>query len=130
MSCTIIGDSIAVGVGELRRECGLYAKIGISSTAWLRRWGNIQIMGDVVLISLGTNDRWGDDTSNNLYRIRLELGEDKKVLWVLPANNRRIREIVLEISGEWGDKAIVLNSVSPDGLHPTASGYRAIADSF
>ncbi len=130
MSCTIIGDSIAVGVGELRKDCETVAQIGIDSSAWKSKWAYIVKYGDVVLISLGTNDRYTTPTADNLYEIRSKIPDSSKVLWVLPANNRKVREIVMEIAGEWDDKVAFINQVSGDGLHPTPSGYRALSKAF
>lgn len=130
MSCTIIGDSIAVGVGEIRKDCETVAQIGINSTAWKNKWAYVVHYGDVVLISLGTNDRFGEPTEDILYEIRANIPPKSKVLWVLPANSRRVREIIMEIAGEWDDKFIIMNSVTNDGLHPTPAGYRAISKSF
>lgn len=130
MSCTIIGDSIAVGVGELRKDCETIAQIGIDSSAWKSKWAYIVKYGDVVLISLGTNDRFNTPTTDNLYEIRSRIPPNSKVLWVLPANSRRVREIVTEIAAEWDDKMVIMNQVSHDGLHPTGAGYKAISKSF
>lgn len=130
MSCTIIGDSIAVGVGQLRNDCETVAQVGIDSTSWKSKWAYTVRYGDVVLISLGTNDRYATPTADNLYEIRSKIPPNSKVLWVLPANNRRVRETVMEIAAEWDDKYIIMNSVSYDGLHPTPAGYKAISKSF
>ena len=35
MTCLIIGDSLAVGVGEFRPECDTVAKVGITSQTYL-----------------------------------------------------------------------------------------------
>jgi lysophospholipase L1-like esterase len=130
MSCTIVGDSIAVGVGELRKDCETVAQIGIDSSSWKSKWAYIVKYGDVVLISLGTNDRFGTPTEDNLYEIRSRIPQNSKVLWILPANSRRVREIVMRIAEESDDKAVFLNSVEADGLHPTPSGYRALSKAF
>jgi lysophospholipase L1-like esterase len=132
MSCLIVGDSIAKGVADIRKDCQAYTEVGISTLAWGKRWfGKIDPIGDTVFISLGSNDQWRDfdDTADELYRIR-NLFEGKRVIWALPANKVWVRDLIEEVAYEYGDTAIQLVEVSRDRVHPTPRGYAALARSF
>jgi len=132
MSCLIVGDSIAKGVSDLRKDCTVYAQSGISTLDWSKKWyGKIDLVADTVFISLGSNDQWRnfDDTADELYRIR-NLFEGKRVIWALPANKVWVRDLIEEVAYEYGDIAIELRELSGDRVHPTPRGYRALARSF
>ena len=132
MACLIIGDSIAKGVSDIRKDCTVYAQSGISTIGWSKKWlGKIDAVGDSVFISLGSNDLWGnfEETANELYRIRHSL-VDKRVVWALPANKVWVRELIEEIAYDYGDTMIELRELSPDRVHPTLRGYKALAKAF
>ena len=132
MSCLIIGDSIAKGVADIRKDCVAYVQTGISTIGWSRKWINkIDSVGDSVFISLGSNDQWKDfeDTADELYRIRIHL-EGKQVVWVLPANKIWVRELIDEIAYDYGDTVIEIREVSRDRVHPTGRAYKDLARTF
>jgi lysophospholipase L1-like esterase len=130
MSCLIIGDSIAHGVAQIRKDCVSYTKSGISSSGWERKWlDKIDLVGDTVFISLGSNDLYSnlEETADALYHIRTDLQYNKNVIWVLPAKKVWVQDLIMEIAYEWGDIVLQMNNLSPDGVHPTPKGYKALA---
>jgi lysophospholipase L1-like esterase len=50
------------------------------------------------------------------------------VFWVLPAIQPQIQQIIQEIAASYNDHVIPIRNVSSDHVHPTAQGYREIAD--
>jgi lysophospholipase L1-like esterase len=132
MSCLIIGDSIAKGVADIRKDCQAYTEVGISTLAWSKKWlKRIDLVADTVFISLGSNDRWYDfeNVADELYKIRISF-DGRNVVWALPANKTWIRELIEEIAYEYGDTMIELRELSHDRVHPTIRGYKALAGSF
>ena len=130
MSCIIIGDSIAEGVSQVRKDCSAYTKVGISTTDWSKKWlKKIDFVADSVFISLGSNDQYDnfENVAEELYHIRRIIGDGKKVIWVLPAIKRWVQHLIMEVSYEYGDTVIEIKILSPDGVHPTYSGYKALA---
>jgi lysophospholipase L1-like esterase len=130
MSCLIIGDSIAQGVAEIRKDCRSYTKVGISTLAWSKKWlEKIDFVSDTVFISLGSNDLYGrlEDVADELYHIRADIGYDRKVIWVLPAIKPWVQDLITEVAYEYGDTMLQIPSLSKDGVHPTYSGYKALA---
>jgi lysophospholipase L1-like esterase len=130
MSCLIIGDSIAQGVAEIRKDCRSYTQVGISTLGWSKKWlEKIDLVSDTVFISLGSNDKYGrfEDVADELYHIRADIGYDHKVIWVLPAIKPWIQDLIMEVSYEYGDTVIQMVGLSKDGVHPTIKGYKALA---
>ena len=70
LECLIIGDSIGVGVSQVRTECMSIVKSGINSNTWKNT--NITKLqpAKVLIISLGANDLKGHDTEGNVREIR------------------------------------------------------------
>ena len=130
LECLIIGDSIAVGVDMFApRECVSYARSGITSQQWNRRWRNIRLEADTIVISLGTNDYRAADTQNQLTNIRTRVRMGSRVVWVLPPCNPRfckpeINSVVRNIAVRFGDQIISTSHLQPDRIHPTPRGYR------
>ena len=60
LDCLIMGDSLAVGVGQIRKECVTYAKSGINSYDYVNRHvlhtNGSDKQAKTVIISLGSND--------------------------------------------------------------------------
>lgn len=127
LECLVMGDSIAVGIGQHRPECVTVAKVGINSPNWLKVNGNkLNQPYKVVVISLGTNDMYGT-TERALREIRSKV-KANMVIWVLPSYTLKPvqRRIITEISKEYGDKLVdITDLIGPDGYHP--SDYRKAA---
>lgn len=130
MACTIVGDSIAVGVGHYRGDCALHAKSGISTRGWLDKWGGLEVADGLVIISLGSNDSArGEQELEALIKVR-EKFLTKAVIWILPAIKPRIRELIKGIALDYGDQVLEMHHLSPDHVHPRSEGYRELARSF
>lgn len=131
LDCLIIGDSIAVGVAEVRRDCDSIAVVGIGSEKFNRRYGTDDRLSggySTVVISLGTNDR--DASKETLLAIRDRIGAER-VLWILPPKSKPTqRAAVMEVAKACQDGTISTADVSPDGIHPTARGYKTIGTMF
>jgi hypothetical protein len=127
IECLMLGDSIAVGVGQRRPECRQYAKVGINSEAFNKRYKLQEFGANTVLISLGSNDYEGIDTYQELTELRKKV-KAKQVFWVLPANNLEVAEIVESIANLNKDVLIKIPYLSKDRVHPTPKGYKRIAD--
>lgn len=128
LECLIVGDSIAVGVSQVRKECVSISKSGINSTSWMNNHINSIPSSKNTIISLGSND-WDKKTSQNLLEIRKKISG--KVYWILPSAERKPqeRQAVIEIANEFHDVIVNRpNSISPDGIHPTYNGYKELAE--
>lgn len=127
LDCLIIGDSIAVGVSQVRKECTSISKSGITSTNWKKNHVNSIPSSKNTIISLGAND-WDKKTSQNLLEIRKAI--TGKVYWLLPSERKpQERQAVIEIANEFKDVIIDRpKSISADGVHPTYTGYKELAE--
>jgi lysophospholipase L1-like esterase len=129
LECLIIGDSIGVGVSQFRPECKAYVQSGITSSGWIQKWGEKPEDAKIVIISLGAND-YSVDTMTHIKRIRKNI-EAQRVIWLLPRADRVPIAVnaVYEVARQYND--VILDrpkDVSPDGIHPTAKGYKELAD--
>lgn len=133
LECLIIGDSIAVGLGQARPECVTIARSGITSNRWYKGFGSNPYYKDdaykVAVISLGTNDFVGDKTSDILYNVRRNLNADM-VIWILPSRQLKPSQfaIIRELSNEFHDRVVdIAEFVGTDGIHPpTLDAYKKI----
>jgi lysophospholipase L1-like esterase len=124
--CLVIGDSIAVGLGQHLPECRTEAKVGISSHQLVTHL-NSEKHADRVVISLGANDGDSAGTQENLTDLRKSV-HAKVVYWLLPAATRHARSAVQTVAARYGDRIIdTAPFAGPDGLHPTGTGYRKLA---
>lgn len=124
--CVILGDSIAVGVGQYRPECVTIARSGISSARYVAYMLAAQDAESVV-ISLGVNDDARIDTTANLRRVRSEI-RAQNVYWLLPGIKERARAAIRDVAAEFGDRLIdTRDYAGRDHLHPSGSGYIALA---
>jgi lysophospholipase L1-like esterase len=124
--CLVIGDSIAVGVGQYLPECRTEARVGITSRVFVQALLSPQEAGRVV-ISLGVNDGPSAATLANLRVVRATV-RSAAVYWLLPAHHEYARAAIRRVAAEFGDRLIDAGGqVGPDGLHPTGAGYRALA---
>lgn len=137
LDCLILGDSIAVGVAMHKHECRSFAKGGINSQQWNRKYQYESLKAESVLISLGSNDHKWVKTKHELVKIRHDINA-KRVYWVLPEGNLPaggvsiddIRRMVLEVADDYGDTVLPILSISKDGIHPTGKGYKNLAEEF
>lgn len=131
IECLIVGDSIAVGVSQVRRECRAYVKSGINSTVWNRTHLHNLEPSNVLIISLGANDTRQVDTEANVRLLRNKTTASK-VYWLLPNEKLKPRavEAVRRVAEEFGDKVIErpTTDISSDGVHPTYLGYKKLAE--
>ena len=132
LECLILGDSLAVGVGQIRKECVTYAKSGINSYDYVNRHilhtqGNTQ--AKTVIISLGSNDTKNIDTFEELDTLR-QLVKADRVYWILPNIKEIKRRAVWEVAKKHNDWVIDARGSdrSPDTIHPTYKGYKDIAE--
>jgi lysophospholipase L1-like esterase len=128
LDCLIVGDSIAVGVANVRTECVAYAKGGINSYQWLNK--NIDktpLVAKTVIISLGSNDHKYVKTESELQAIR-ELTKADRVYWILPAIKPDIQEIVRKVAAKHGDTVLPITRLQKDGVHPSWAGYKDLGE--
>ena len=132
LECLILGDSLAVGVGQIRKECVTYAKSGINSYDYVNRHvlhtkGNTQ--AKTVIISLGSNDTKNIDTFEELDTLR-QLVKADRVYWILPNIKETKRRAVWDVANKYNDWVIDARGSdrSPDAVHPTYKGYKDIAE--
>jgi lysophospholipase L1-like esterase len=126
LECLILGDSLAVGIGQARPECRVEAKVGISSQTFIeQRHGKGPAR--TVVISLGVNDRADVNTVENLTRLRQQV-RAQSVVWVITGDNPRPRDAVRTIAHRFNDRVIDATPLTgPDRLHPDRSGYAKLA---
>lgn len=130
--CLIIGDSIAVGLAEVRPECMHSAQGGINTKNFLET-NKVSFCAETVVISLGANDFYNSeiDTEKNLIELRKNVFA-KRVFWILPIERLRPKqfEIVKRVASSNGDSLIYrpLDYLTEDGIHPTKKGYEIIKE--
>ncbi len=84
--CIIVGDSIGVGIANVKKECVAYVQGGINSKQWLdKNIKNTPMIANHVIISLGSNDAYVKDTEAELRVIR-KLTSASRVYWVMPSD--------------------------------------------
>jgi lysophospholipase L1-like esterase len=132
LECLILGDSLAVGIGQIRTECATYAKSGINSYDYVNRHilhtnGNMQ--AEHVIISLGSNDTKNINTFEELDSLR-QLVKADRVYWILPAIKEYKRQAVQKVAEKYKDVIIDARqtALSADGIHPTGKGYKSLAE--
>ena len=133
LECLVIGDSIAVGISQFRKECVTFARTGWTSSKWNKQYlptFNAQLPVKSLIISLGTNDYQGINTIAELNKIRENVKPGTRVFWVLPPKAKLPqREMVREVAEIWGDTwlSVPEDELAGDKIHPTQVGYRNIA---
>lgn len=128
LECIVLGDSIAVGTAQQRPECVALAQGGINSRDWNRKNANNGIAARTVIISLGSNDTRQIRTLWELQQLRARVQADR-VFWIMPAIKPDIQKMVRLVAEDYGDVVLPIISLQKDGVHPTGSGYRALANS-
>ena len=128
LDCLIVGDSIAVGVANVRTECVSYSKGGINSHQWLNsNVGKSPYVAKTVIISLGSNDHKYVKTESELRTIR-QLTKADRVYWILPAIKPDVQEIVRKVAAQYGDTVLPITRLQADGVHPSWAGYKKLAE--
>ena len=127
LDCLILGDSIAVGVGQFRPECEVHAKVGINSRNWVDRNITKVLAAKTVVISLGSNDPKNMKTLKELFTLR-QVVEAKRVYWIVPAVNVEAQEAVKIVADKFEDKILFIPQLSKDKIHPTTNGYKELAN--
>lgn len=129
LECLIIGDSIAVGVAQVRKECVSYSKGGINSHQWLNQnIGKTPLEAKNVIISLGSNDHQYVKTEAELQTIR-QLTKADRVYWILPSIDKpSVKEAVKKVALQHGDIVIATDRIQTDGVHPSWAGYKDLAN--
>lgn len=133
IDCMIIGDSIAVGVSMVRKECVSYSKGGWNSWQWNKDYLNQSTIRpyETIIISLGANDHKGVKTEIELRKMRAEI-KGKRVFWIDPGKDRKPvpHDVIVRIAAEYGDTILLRpkDHMSTDGVHPTGKGYKILAE--
>jgi lysophospholipase L1-like esterase len=132
IDCMIIGDSIAVGTHQFKKECVAYATGGLNTWQWNKKYDGKVLASPVVIISLGTNDHKGVHTLKELSKTRANVTA-QRVYWILPPCNDKfckpqVNEIVETIARSHGDIIIKTNKLQPDAIHPSWAGYKELAN--
>jgi len=132
LDCLIVGDSIAVGVSQIRKECMAIVKSGINSKNWNQQHLDKLSPTKTLIISLGANDVKGSvDTETNIRKLRIK-AQAEKVFWLLPSNKLKSFQVkaVEQVANEFGDTIISRpeSDISGDGVHPTYIGYKKLAE--
>lgn len=131
IECLIVGDSIAVGVSQVRHECQAIAKSGINSRDWTTKHLHQLKPTRTLIISLGANDYKGINTEGHIRSLRTNAQADR-VFWLLPSTKLKPRQVeaVQHVAAEFGDTVIPRpeSNISQDGVHPTYKGYKILGD--
>ena len=128
----IIGDSIAVGTSYYRKECVSYSKSGWNSWQWNKDYlaKATEQPTKTLIISLGANDHKGVKTEQELRKMRASVKADR-VFWISPGKERKPipQDAIEKIAQEYGDTILPrpMNHMSADGVHPTGTGYKFLA---
>jgi lysophospholipase L1-like esterase len=128
LECLIAGDSIAVGIANVRKECVAYATGGINSYQWLNKnIKNTPLIAKHVIISLGSNDHKYVKTEQELRTIR-QLTQADRVYWVMPSNKfPEQQKAIWKIANEYHDTVLKTERMQADNVHPSWAGYKEIA---
>ena len=116
----IIGDSIAVGVGQqFSHGATVNAKVGISSGAIIARAG---VTARWVAISAGSNDPTNHSLTANLEAIRARIHAGQ-IIWIIPRNIIAAKAVITT-AHRHGDTTVGFLA-GHDGIHPQS--YVALA---
>jgi len=126
--CLIVGDSIGVGVSNIRKECVAYVKGGINSKQWLdKNIQNTPLIAKHVIISLGSNDHKYIKTEEELRVIR-KLTSAQRVYWIMPSDKfPAAQSAVWHVANENNDIILRTKRMQEDNVHPSWAGYKELA---
>ncbi len=131
LDCLIFGDNIAVGLHQVKKECVMYAEVGINS----RNFNNKYVSNkkhdygsEVAIISLGSNDYRNINTYEELVYLR-ERVKSQRVYWILPNESKYESQSadVRKVAENFNDFIIAPKSYELDGFHPTSESYKEIS---
>lgn len=125
LDCLILGDSIAKGISDIRKECVAYVQSGINTRDWNNRFVKQVRPARTTIISLGSNDFKNLNTEIELVALRSFVNSNH-VFWILPAIKPEKQEIVRKIARLYGDTFINIPELSSDKIHPTYNGYKQL----
>jgi hypothetical protein len=122
LECLVLGDSIAVGVGQNLPQCEVIAKVGLSSSQVL---ASVKAVSkDLVVVSVGSNDPRNPELLRNVRALRAKL-DAKYVIWLLPYD-RSAAGAIEQVAGSYRDYILDLRNYSTnDGVHP--KNYKDVA---
>lgn len=134
LDCLILGDSIAVGVSNIKTECVSISKGGLNTWQWNKNYLSNDLTAKSVIISLGTNDHQYIKTKQELEKVRSKVNAER-VYWVLPMGNSPksgvslddIQHFVVEVAEKHNDVIIATKRLQKDGIHPSWAGYKELA---
>ena len=130
LECLIVGDSIAVGVSQVRTECQSIVKSGINSDSWNKQHLHKLKPTKTLIISLGANDL-GVNTEVNIRKLR-EAAQADRVFWLLPSQRLKPDQVraVKFVAQDYNDTVIPRpeRDISNDGVHPTYKGYKVLGE--
>jgi lysophospholipase L1-like esterase len=125
LDCLILGDSIAKGISDIRKECVAYVQSGINSRDWNDRFVKQIRPAKATIISLGRNDYKHLNTEIELVALRSFVNSDY-IFWIVPAIKPEKQEIVRKIARHFGDTFVTIPELSKDNVHPTYNGYKQL----
>jgi lysophospholipase L1-like esterase len=116
-------------------NCGLYAKVGITTSQWNNTYRMMRVDADKVVISLGSNDYKGINTELQLRKLRKRV-DANTVIWIIPSgvgkssgiNITEIQKIVRRVARDYDDMTVMIPELSKDRIHPTTRGYNKLGD--
>ena len=100
LDCLILGDSIAKGISDIRKECVAYVQSGINSRDWNDRFVKQIRPAKATIISLGSNDYKHLNTEIVLVALRSFVNSDY-IFWIVPAIKPEKQEIVKNSKTFW-----------------------------
>ena len=126
--CIIAGDSIGVGIANVKKECVAYVQGGINSKQWLdKNIKNTPMVANHVIISLGSNDAYVKNTEEELRTIR-KLTSASRVYWVMPSDKfPKAQSAVWHVANENNDIILRTDRMQKDNIHPSWAGYKELA---
>lgn len=127
IDCMIIGDSIAVGTQQFRKECVAYATGGLNTKQWNNKYRSADLTASNVIISLGTNDHDGVNSFKELLAMRQRVTAER-VYWIMPPIKPHIQAMVEIIAKNFNDTIITTNRLQADKIHPSWAGYKELGD--
>ena len=127
--CIIAGDSIGVGIANVKKECVAFVQGGINSKQWLdKNIKNTPMIANHVIISLGSNDHKYIKTEAELRVIR-KLTSASRVYWVMPSDKfPEAQSAVWHVANEHNDIILKTDRMQKDNVHPSWAGYKELAE--